>query len=159
MKQIFPTRVLRILLILLFLVSLFIFAYVLPLAAAEQRGYYPELAHIEQPMLFVTRLLTILFMAGLGIIIRMTRLFDKSLVYTQPFLRLLRILTGLGFAAAAGVTGVFFFLSQYGGPGPALGLLMIGGTLCILIVSVVFLLIHRIIRDAMEYKEIFDTTV
>lgn len=159
MKLLTVTRMLRVLLILLLLVCLFVFVLILPLLAAEQVVYYPELAHIEKPMLFITRLLLALFMLAVVLIIGMTFLYEKEGAYTQRFLLLLRILSGLGFAGAAGVIGVFFFLSGFGGPGSALGLLMIGGTICILIVTMVLLLIHRIVSQAMVYKDTFDTTV
>ena len=153
------TLILRILLLLLMLLCILTFGILLPVIAEEMALMWPEIAYIKGPMLIMTRTLVFLFMCAIGIIIYMTFDYDRNGAYTPRFLMLLRALALLGFLGSAGVTGVFFYLSRFGGPGPGPGLLMIGGTICILIVSVVLLLIHRIITHALEYKDVFDTTV
>ena len=153
------SNVLKILLILFSIGVIFFGAYILPLMAEEMAIAEPEVAYAKLPILITSELLLVLLLSGVGVIMYLLVLFDRDLTFTLRFTRGLEILVGMCIVASIGGIGLLWYMTTFNGPGPLLGLIMVGAIFIIWIVATVIMLVRAIVKKSIIYKNDYDLTV
>ncbi|MGN7477262.1 hypothetical protein ACTHOQ_05345 [Solibacillus silvestris] len=146
MKANKTSHILKILLVLFAIGVIFIGVYVLPTMAEEMSILYPELDYAKLRILIACELLSVLLLAGIGIIIYLLALFDSRLVFDRKFIRGTEILACMCIVASIGMIILFQYMRSFGGPGPLLALMMIGIIIVIWIVAAGMLLTRNIVK-------------
>lgn len=153
------SNVLKILLILFAIGVIFFGSYVLPLMAEEVIYNEPELEYAKLPILIACELLIVLLLIGIGTIMHLLVLFDRNLTFTSRFIKGLERLAVMCVVASSGIIILFKYMASFGGPGPLIGLIMVGVTFIIWIVATVITLIRAIVKKSIIYKDDYDLTV
>lgn len=153
------SNILKILLILFAIGVLFFGSYVLPIMAEEMAISEPEVEYAKLPILIACELLIALLLIGLGNIMYLLLLFDRDATFTLKFTRGLEILVGMCIVASLGTIMLLSYIKTFGGPGPLLGLIMVGVIFIIWIVASVIMLIRAIVKKSIIYKNDYDLTV
>lgn len=159
MKSRIQSHILKVLLGLLIIVSLFFMFFILPMAAQEFANDWKEIAHLQLPILIITQIMMALFIIGLVIIIYLLIKFDKKEVFTIQFTKGLQLIGILCILAVAGLISVGLLLSNEGGPGPGLAMMIIGLSLVLIILGNALSLFAQVINQAITYKQENELTV
>ena len=153
------SNILKILLIIFAIGVIFLGFYVLPTLAEEMVYIYPELEYAKSPILLICEVLLLLLLSGIGIIMKLLIIFDRGLTFSLRFTKGLEILVGMCIVASIGIVVLLQYMHTFGGPGPLLGLIMVGLTFIIWILASTISLIRAIVKNAIAYKDDFDLTV
>jgi hypothetical protein len=159
MKVNVASNILKVLLILFAIGTIFFGAYILPVMAEEMLVAYPELDYAKMPILIICELLLVMLLIGIGIILYLLIIFDQGNTFSQRFTRGMEILIGMCIIASIGLILLLVYMSSFGGPGPLLGIVMTGVVLLTWIVAAVTMLVRTIVKKAMVYKNDYDLTV
>lgn len=152
------SHVLKILILIFMVASLFLGYYILPMIAEEGASNFPEMLHLKTPLLVGSQLMVFMFIVGLGLIIYLLILFDQNRVFSPNFTKTLNLLAILCFLASIGVLIILLVLGAFGGPGPGL-LFLLPLLLTIIIVGNAFMFFAKVINEAILYKQENDLTV
>lgn len=153
------SRSLKVLLLLFGLGLVFLGASVLPKLADEMLVLYPHLQAAKLPILWMSELLLLLLLFGLGNIMYLILLFDKDLTFSSKFTKALELLIFLCMVAVVGILVLFQYISRLEGPGSLPSIIMIGVLFIILILVMVIVLIRAIVNETIVYKSDYDLTV
>lgn len=153
------SNILKVLLIIFAIGVIILGTFILPLMADQQVDYFPELEYAKGSILLGSQALLLLLLFGIGIIMYLIIVFDRGAVFTLKFIRGLEILFVMCIVASLGIIILFKYMTSFGGPGPALALVMLGTIIFIWILGSVIMLIRAIIKNAITYKTDYDLTV
>ena len=159
MKTKVESIILKTLLFIFALASLFVGIFVLPKISNEMILSYPEFVNAKNTSLIISQSLLVLLLTGIAIIIYLLRLFDKGITFSVNFLRGLEVLAFLCILAFIGVLSLYIYTSSFGGLDLLATLMMIGISIFILILATVIMLIRAIVKNAITYKTDYDLTV
>lgn len=159
MKVNVASNILKVLLILFAIGTIFFGAYILPVMAEEMLVAYPELDYAKMPILIICELLLVMLLIGIGIILYLLIIFDQGNTFSQRFTRGMEILIGMCIIASIGLILLLVYMGSFGGPGLLLGIVMTGVVLLTWIVAAVTMLVRTIVKKAMVYKNDYDLTV
>ncbi len=158
MRNKLSSHLLKGLIALFILISIFITTYIIPIIVYQSKESFPELEHLALPLQIGAQLMMIMFIFGLILILYLLFLFDKGRVFSIQFTRVLNIISILCFIASIGCVAFFMVLIPYGGPGPG-GFFVIPLILAIVILGLGLALFANVINQAIEYKSENDLTV
>ncbi len=119
----------------------------------------PEVAYAKLPILITSELLLVLLLSGVAVIMYLLVLFDRDLTFSLKFTKGLEILVGMCIVASIGGIALLSYMTTFGGPGPLLGLIMVGAIFLIWIVAAVIMLVRAIVKKSIIYKNDYDLTV
>ena len=153
------SNILKILLILFSIGVIFFGTYILRILAQEMAIAEPEVAYAKLPILISSELLLLLLLTGVGVIMYLLVLFDRDYTFTLKFTKGLELLVGMCIVASIGGIALLWYMTTFGGPGPLLGLIMVGAIFIIWIVATVIMLVRAIVKKSITYKNDYDLTV
>lgn len=159
MKTKIESVILRILLLVFGLGTVFVGFYVLPSIAEEMIFTYPALENARRTTLYISQSLLVLLLIGIVVIIYLLRLFDNGLTFSIKFLRGLEVLIIMCLTAFIGMLSLYIYISSFGGPDPLTALTMVSVAIFTLILAAVIMLIRSIVKNAITYKTEYDLTV
>lgn len=153
------SNILKILLIVFAIGAIFFGTYILPIIAEQMAVSEPEVGYAKMPILITCQLLIVLLLIGIGIIMYLLVLFDRDCTFTLKFTKGLEVLVIMCIIASIGIMVLLSYTTTFGGPGPLLGLIMVGAIFIIWIVATVIMLIRAIVKKSIIYKNDYDLTV
>lgn len=159
MKTKIESIILKILLLVFGLGTMFVGVYVLPLIAEEMISMYPTFENSKLTTLYIGQSLLVLLLIGIVTIIYLLRLFDKGQTFNTKFLKGLEALVIMCLIAFIGILSLYIYISSFGGPDPLTALTMISVAIFTLILATVIMLIRAIVKNAITYKTDYDLTV
>lgn len=159
MKRKFLSHGLKVIMFLFIILAILSATLILPTAVREITTDFPEYLVQMQHILIICQALLGLFILGLIIIIYLLIQFDFNKVYSNNFLKWLKVIVAMCLTACLGLVYLIHYFYSMGGAGFFILFAIIVTILLILTVMGVTLLFSSIISDTIKYKEDVDLTI
>lgn len=159
MKVNWLSHVVKTLLVVFGIGVIYVAVVSMPGAAKYFSSIFPEIAYAATPLLILSEGMLALLLLGTALIFQMLLLFDRNGVLTPVFIQKLCWLRILCVIALVLIVGVFAYLGVLGGPGPGVGIIMLGVIFSIGMLIAALTFFHNIVEEGMQFREDVEWTV
>lgn len=150
--------VLRIALVVLMGMTVAFGIFILPVMAIQCREEFPRFASLYRPILILTEILLIMFLLGLGTIVRMSVYYARGENFGVKFEQGLHRLGFLSYSASAMLLMIMLILYTEKVASPVF-IALLGMTIVCGVLGMVFFLLKQMFRKGRLYKEDSEATI